>query len=177
MKRLIQLGLATAALAGTGCMGDPSPKEPSSSGGGSTFATADGSPEGEAKIADAKRKGPAPGKTIATVDSQYGEVLFSKSGRAIYYFDKESGLMPECYGSCAEAWPPVLTAGRPRASGSVKRSLLGTTKRANGKKQVTYKGHPLYFYVGDPKGEVECHNVEEFGGLWLAVQPDGEPVA
>ena len=55
----------------------------------------------------------------------------------------------------------------------MKQSLLGIRKRAGGKRQVTYDGHPLYFYVDDPEREVLCHNVEEFGGLWLAVRPDG----
>jgi len=111
--------------------------------------------------------------TIKTAPSQFGKVLFSGSNRAIYYFDKESTSKPECYGACAKAWPPVLTSGRPQAAGRVRQGLLGTKKRSNGRRQVTYDGHPLYFYVDDPEGEVLCHNVEEFGGLWLAVKPSG----
>jgi predicted lipoprotein with Yx(FWY)xxD motif len=113
------------------------------------------------------------GTTIKTLRSQFGKVLFSKSNRAIYYFDKETGRSPKCYGACAKAWPPVLTDGRPQADGAARAGLLGTTQRANGRKQVTYDGHPLYFYVADPKGEVLCHDIEEFGGLWLAVKPNG----
>lgn len=176
MKRLIQLGLATAALAGAGCGGDSTTDAGSSAKGGTT-ASGGKSPQESERLAGVQRKLRPAGKTITTADSQYGEVLFSKSSRAIYYFDKESGRTPKCYGSCAEAWPPVLTKGRPRPAGGVKSSLLGTTRRANGKKQVTYGGRPLYFYVDDPSGEVACHNVDEFGGLWLAVQPAGEPVA
>ena len=126
---------------------------------------------GDAKLA--ARKQPPPGVAVKTADSQFGPVLFSGSDRAVYYFDREGGKTPECYGDCAQAWPPVLTKGKPKARGAVKQGLLGTVKRSNGKKQVTYDGHPLYFYVDDPKGEVECHNIFEFDGLWLAVLPSG----
>lgn len=115
----------------------------------------------------------SPGTTIKTLQSQFGKVLFSRSNRAVYYFGKETGRTPKCYGACAEAWPPVLTRGRPQAGGAARAGLLGTTKRANGRKQVTYDGHPLYYYAHDPRGEVLCHDIEEFGGLWLAVKPNG----
>jgi predicted lipoprotein with Yx(FWY)xxD motif len=120
-----------------------------------------------------KGERPTHGTTIKTLQSQFGKVLFSRSNRAVYYFAKETGRTPKCYGACAEAWPPVLTRARPQAAGAARAGLLGTTKRANGRKQVTYDGHPLYFYVADPKGEVLCHDIEEFGGLWLAVKPHG----
>ena len=75
--------------------------------------------------------------------------------------------------ACAEAWPPVLTAGNPVAGAGVRASLLGTTERTDGRTQVTYNGHPLYFYAHEGKHEVECHNVFLNGGTWYAVQPDG----
>ena len=55
------------------------------------------------------------------------------------------------------------------------RKLLGRTTRPDGRKQVTYNGHPLYFYVHDPKGQILCHNVFEFGGDWLVVRKSGNP--
>jgi predicted lipoprotein with Yx(FWY)xxD motif len=118
----------------------------------------------------------APGTTIATSDSEFGEVLFDGEDRAIYVFDKEATERSECYGACAEAWPPVLTEGEPEASGAADAKLLGTTERDDGTTQVTYAGQPLYYYVDDPRGEVLCHNVEEFGGLWLVVEPSGDSV-
>jgi Secreted repeat of unknown function len=71
----------------------------------------------------------------------------------------------------------VLTRGRPVAGKGIRGRLLGTTRRRNGKRQVTYDGQPLYYYVDDAPGRVLCHNVSEFGGLWLVVQPDGTPVS
>ena len=71
----------------------------------------------------------------------------------------------------------MLTDGQPQAEGGVDAKLLGTTTRDDGSTQVTYGGHPLYYYVDDPVGEVLCHNVEEFGGLWLVLEPGGDAVS
>jgi predicted lipoprotein with Yx(FWY)xxD motif len=117
-----------------------------------------------------------PGVEISTSDSQFGEVLFDGDGQAIYYFEVEQTSEPRCYGSCAEAWPPVLTDGEPQASGNVRQGLLGVTKRRDGSMQVTYDGRPLYYYVDEDRGELRCHNIFHEGGLWLAVQPNGEAV-
>jgi predicted lipoprotein with Yx(FWY)xxD motif len=117
---------------------------------------------------------PAPGTVLKTAGSDYGTILFDRTGQAIYLFDKESTGEPECYGACAEAWPPVLSNGEPQATGGVSSKLLGTVERRDGSTQVTYGGHPLYYYVHDPKNEVFCHNVVEYGGLWLVVTPEGE---
>ncbi len=116
------------------------------------------------------------GVTITSAGSRFGPILFDGEDRAIYYFDKEASAESECYGACAEAWPPVLTEGAPEAGGDADRALLGTTERDDGSTQVTYDGHPLYYYVDDPPGEALCHDVDEFGGLWLVVEPDGAAV-
>lgn len=121
-------------------------------------------------------KARADGTEVVAADSQYGSILFDSKEQAIYLFDKEGSAKSECYGACAEAWPPVLTDGGPQAGKGVDAKLLGTTKRDDGSTQVTYAGHPLYYYVEDPPGQVLCQNVSEFGGLWLVVQPSGEPV-
>jgi predicted lipoprotein with Yx(FWY)xxD motif len=113
------------------------------------------------------------GTQIITADSDYGSMLFDASGQPIYLFDAEDGSRPQCYDDCAKAWPPVLTDGAPSARDDVRPGLLGTTRRADGADQVTYAGHPLYHYADEGKYEVLCHNVEEFGGTWLVVRPDG----
>jgi predicted lipoprotein with Yx(FWY)xxD motif len=118
----------------------------------------------------------ASGTTIQVEDSEFGQVLFDSERMPIYLFDKEKGEQSECYGECATAWPPVLSEGMPVAGNGVKENLLGTTKRRDGKTQVTYNGHPLYYYEDDRPGEILCQNVSEFGGLWLVVTPNGEAV-
>jgi predicted lipoprotein with Yx(FWY)xxD motif len=113
---------------------------------------------------------------IKAIDSQFGTILGDGRGQAVYLFDKERSSRSECYGHCAAAWPPVLAKGPPVAGKGVRKRLLGTTRRRGGKRQVTYDGHPLYYYVDDAPGRVLCHNVLEFGGLWLVLRPDGSPV-
>jgi predicted lipoprotein with Yx(FWY)xxD motif len=115
------------------------------------------------------------GTTIIAAGSQFGTILYDDSGQAIYLFDREGSTRPECYDDCARAWPPVLTDGKPRAKGRIQDDLLGTTGRTDGSTQVTYDGHPLYFYADEGKYEVLCHDIEGFGGTWLAIQPDGKP--
>jgi predicted lipoprotein with Yx(FWY)xxD motif len=111
---------------------------------------------------------------ITADDSEYGTMLFDERGQAIYLFDKETSDDPQCYDDCATAWPPVLTEGPPEADGDVDAALLGTTDRDDGSVQVTYNGHPLYFYADEDPGEVLCHDVDDFGGTWLVVTPEGD---
>jgi predicted lipoprotein with Yx(FWY)xxD motif len=118
----------------------------------------------------------APGTEVKTASSEFGTILFDGADRAIYLFEKEKSDTSECYGECATAWPPVLTEGEPQAGSGAKVSLLGTTERRDRSTQVTYNGHPLYYYVDDPPKQVLCHDVVEFGGLWLVVKPNGDAV-
>jgi predicted lipoprotein with Yx(FWY)xxD motif len=118
------------------------------------------------------------GKRIKADGSRYGDVLFDGRGRAIYLFTKDEGEgKSRCYGQCARAWPPVITRGKPRSGAGVDSDKLGTTKRRSGKRQVTYNGHPLYYYISDTKpGEITCQDVDEFGGIWFVVAPSGRAV-
>jgi predicted lipoprotein with Yx(FWY)xxD motif len=172
MIRLLTIATAAAALGFAGCGDDESSSEGESSGGGlyGSGAAAEETTEAATTVAEPK------GTAIELGDSQFGRILFGPNEQAIYLFDKEGGSKAECYGACAEAWPPVLTKGEPQATAGLKASLLGTTERDDGTTQVTYNGHPLYYYAHEGPGEVTCHDVEEFGGLWLVVDPAGDPV-
>jgi predicted lipoprotein with Yx(FWY)xxD motif len=114
--------------------------------------------------------------SVQVRSSAYGPVLFSGSGRALYLFTSDRTRRSTCHGGCARAWPPFYAKGRATVRGGARRGLLGTTRRRNGRRQVTYAGHPLYFYVGDPVGQIRCQNVFEFGGTWLVVSPNGRAV-
>ena len=117
------------------------------------------------------------GGTVTVRSSQWGRILFDKNRRALYAFTRDPRGKTVCNGACAVAWPPYIASGRLRAGAGAKTSLLGTTKRRDGKRQVTYAGRALYYYVGDRKpGEVRCQNVFEFGGLWLVMRPNGRLV-
>ena len=115
--------------------------------------------------------------TLTVRDSDYGRILFDGSNRALYAFTGDRrGRPSRCYGACAAAWPPYIVTGSIRPGAGTTRSLYGTTRRRDGKRQLTYRGWPLYYYVSDPVGEVLCQNVFEFGGLWLVVRPSGQLV-
>lgn len=71
------------------------------------------------------------------------------SGRTLYLLTSDGAHTSTCTGSCTSSWPPLITTGLPRAGTGITKSLLGTLVRANGTRQVTYNGHPLYYYAGD----------------------------
>jgi predicted lipoprotein with Yx(FWY)xxD motif len=114
--------------------------------------------------------------TVKLVRSQYGEILADGRGQAFYLFGRDTSNTSQCYGACANRWPPVLAANTPAAGPGAQSGLLGTTRRRDGRLQLTYAGHPMYYYDGDSPGRVLCQNVEEFGGTWRVVRPNGQPV-
>jgi predicted lipoprotein with Yx(FWY)xxD motif len=107
--------------------------------------------------------------------SVYGKALFGPNGKVVYVFGADRGSTSRCYGVCAQAWPPLLTTGRPIAGPGVHANLLGTTRRKNGKLQVTYNRHPLYYYSADKVGKIMCQHANMHGGLWLIIKPNGQP--
>jgi predicted lipoprotein with Yx(FWY)xxD motif len=130
--------------------------------------------------AEASPTGAAPaarqaGPLVTLRDSQFGPVIFNGRAQAAYTFTRDAEGRSRCYGDCAKAWPPFFADARPRAARGVKRPLLGTVRRRGGRSQVTYAGRPLYFYAHDPKGEVLCNDIAEFGGTWFAVTASGKP--
>jgi predicted lipoprotein with Yx(FWY)xxD motif len=173
MKKISTL-LVTGLLALAGCGGDDD--SGASKEQGSKDEAAMKKEDAAMKKEEAMKKegaAMAAGTAITVGDSEFGEMLFDSKKQAIYIFENDSNGKTVCYGECAEAWPPVLTKGKPKAGDGVRGSLLGTVKRRDGKLQVTYAGKPLYFYSHEGPGEVRCHNVDLNGGLWWVVGPDG----
>ena len=111
---------------------------------------------------------------LSARSSEFGMAVFGPNGKVVYVFGADHGSTSRCYGVCATAWPPVLTGAAPVAGAGVQASLLGTTKRTDGALQVTYAGHPLYYYSADPVGKVMCQHATMHGGLWLIVKPNGQ---
>jgi len=112
---------------------------------------------------------------LSVRSTEYGKALFGPNGKVVYVFAADRGSTSRCYGVCATAWPPLLTTGAPLAGSGVQAKLLGTTKRKNGTLQVTYNGHPLYYYSADKVGKVMCQHANMHGGLWLVIKPNGQP--
>ena len=116
--------------------------------------------------------------TLKLQKSQYGPILFGGGGRVLYSFTRDSrGKPSRCFGDCAAAWPVYYAPkGGLKAGTGVKQSLLGTTKRRDGRLQVTYNGWPLYYYANERACEVKCHNVRTHGGVWLVMKANGKAV-
>ncbi|AXG82240.1 hypothetical protein DVK44_00140 [Streptomyces paludis] len=118
------------------------------------------------------------GKVSAKAVGAYGDVLVNHRDHTLYLFEADKRDKSNCTGSCEKTWRPLLVKNKPEAgTGGVRAKLLGTITRANGVKQVTYDGHPLYTYQGDHHpGEAHGQAKNEFGGKWYVVDAQGKAV-
>ncbi len=116
----------------------------------------------------------AAGTRITVSNSEFGPMVWGPKRQAIYVFQRDSFKRSRCYGECARAWPPVYTTGKPVAGSGARRALLGTIRRRDGRRQVTYRGRPLYYYAHEGAGQVLCHDVDLNGGLWWVIGADGK---
>jgi predicted lipoprotein with Yx(FWY)xxD motif len=160
------LTFGAAACGDDGSGGDPAAKETST-----PASTAADRPAEQSR----KRRRTT---TLKLRNTSFGRILVDGKGRALYLFTREPSTKSRCYGQCAVAWPPFLARGKLRAGSGLDAGRLGSSRRRDGRRIVTYNGHPLYYYVSDRKpGQVTCHNVVEFGGTWLVVNPEGNAVS
>jgi predicted lipoprotein with Yx(FWY)xxD motif len=117
------------------------------------------------------------GALVSSHKTRLGGVLTDARGHTLYLFEKDKRGMSSCYGACVAYWPAVVTGAKPRAGAGVRASLLGVTKRADGRRQVTYAGHPLYTFIGDRKpGQTAGEGLNNFGAAWDAIAPNGQSI-
>ena len=116
------------------------------------------------------------GAQLTASTSSLGTIVVDGRGMTLYRFDKDTAKpsASNCTGPCAEEWPPVIVAsGEPRLTG-VSASEVGTVTRADGSRQLTIGGWPVYEYAEDSApGDVKGEGV---GGTWFAVSPHGKKV-
>lgn len=137
----------------------------SSSGGSSSQAAGSPSSVATAKV------------TVETHSGPVGTYLTDSSGRTLYLFVADSGGKSACSAACAKYWPPLTTTGSPTAAGTAKTAMLSTITRADGSKQVTYSGHPLYYFAGDAAaGDLKGQGTNGFGAKWWVVSPAGASI-
>jgi predicted lipoprotein with Yx(FWY)xxD motif len=114
---------------------------------------------------------------VDVAKTRLGRILVDSKGITLYDFPPDRGTTSVCYGACAALWPPLITKGKPIAGTGVRASLLGTTRRKDGKLEVTYAGHPLYYFVSDRKpGQTTGQGVNQFGGPWWVLSPAGKEI-
>ncbi len=127
------------------------------------------------KIEDGRHGGDA--ATVAMHKTALGRVLTDGRGRTLYLFEADKGTTSACYGQCAAFWPPLLTTGKPQAAAGARAGLLGTTTRKDGTEQVTYRGHPLYYFAKDEaEGNTSGEAIDAFGAEWYALNAAGTKV-
>lgn len=128
---------------------------------------------GESSPSESTKKATVDLKTVG----QLGKILTDGKGRTLYLFEADKSTKSTCSGDCADAWPPLTTADQPDAGSGVDKSLLGTSTRSGGGKQVTYNGHPLYFYSGDKQsGDTNGQGLDQFGAKWYVLDSSGNRV-
>jgi predicted lipoprotein with Yx(FWY)xxD motif len=164
-------GLIAAAILAAAC------GSPSAGGATNPYGSPAGSPSVAPVVAPSANPSPdvAAGTIIDVGSTRLGQVLVDAKGRTVYVFAADSGTQSTCNSTaCVQYWPPVLTTGAPQAGTGVNASLLGTTARQDGTTEVTYAGHPLYYFISDKKaGDVTGQRIDAFGGPWYVVSPDG----
>ena len=161
------IGLAALAVAGALALAACGGSSTSSSSGA---AAAPGYGGGTAGASN----GSTAASVVSTKTSSLGTFLVDGQGRTLYLWAADHGPRSTCTAACAQAWPPLTTTGAPKASGAVKSSLLGTATRADGSREVTYAGHPLYTYAGDTRpGQVTGEGSNSFGAPWWTVTTAG----
>src|SRR5437016_4560997 len=117
------------------------------------------------------------GTTVSVAKSRLGRILVDSRGITLYDFVKDQRGTSSCYGACAALWPPLITKGKPHAGRGVRPSLLGTTRRKDGKLEVTYNHHPLYYFVSDRKpGQTTGQALNQFGAPWWVLSPAGKEI-
>jgi predicted lipoprotein with Yx(FWY)xxD motif len=125
----------------------------------------------------AATKSTARSATVGTARTDLGRIIVDGRGRSLYLFEKDEHGRSACSGVCASYWPPLLTTSKSAAGSGVKASLLGTIRRSDGTRQVTYAGHPLYFFSGDAKrGQTNGEGLKDFGASWYVLTPAGKKI-
>jgi predicted lipoprotein with Yx(FWY)xxD motif len=165
--------LGATALLAAGC---GSSKSSSSTSASSAYPS-----ESEKSATTAAATTPAAGTGVTVTvkhASKLGSILAAGSKKlTVYMFEGDKGASSSCTGACASVWPPVTTTGAATAAGVAKSADLSTITRSDGTTQVTYKGHPLYFFAKDKdSGDAYGQGVKGFGADWYVLAPSGSKV-
>ncbi|MGI9092933.1 MAG: COG4315 family predicted lipoprotein [Mycobacteriales bacterium] len=171
----LAIGATTAAIAvlaaacGNGSSaGGSGPGTPASSTGPSTATTATSGTSGSTGTG---------GATVITRRGGLGTYLTDSAGRTVYEFEADSNGRSACSGACVSVWQPLTTKTKPTASRGATAADVATITRSDGSKQVTYKGHPLYYYSGDTAaGQTTGQGNDGFGAKWYVLAPSGAPI-
>ncbi|WP_329088635.1 MULTISPECIES: COG4315 family predicted lipoprotein [unclassified Streptosporangium] len=174
MRKLLHAGVLALGVLTAGCGGadDGGTTEPMVADQVKASPT---SPETPTSPESPTSSSPATRAKVDLGETKIGKVLVGEEEHTLYLFKKDKDGKSSCSDACAQAWPPYITDGKPEAGEGVKADLLDTTERDDGTTQVTYNGHPLYYFATDTEpGDIKGHDVEGFGAKWYAVGANGK---
>lgn len=170
IPRFAQIALAAVALgiAAAGCGGSTSSgAAPASGTNASTGASGHYGYGGSSSSSSSA-------VTVKPTSSPLGTILVDQDGKTLYLFEADSMNKSNCSGGCLALWPAVMANGKATPGSGVSAGMIGT---ATGSSQVTYAGHPLYWFSGDTAaGDTNGEGLTDFGGAWYAVSPAGKAV-
>ena len=174
LKATVFLGMTALLVAGCASKkassGTPTPAAAATTAAAAA-APASAAPAGGSGAAAA----PAGPATVAAKTGALGTYLVDGSGKSLYLYTPDTSTASTCYGQCVAFWPALLTNGAPQAGSGATASMLGTSPRTDGTTQVTYNGHPLYYFKGDKAaGDTSGQGKE---GTWFLVAPAGTQIA
>jgi predicted lipoprotein with Yx(FWY)xxD motif len=162
---------ATVALVAAAC-GSSSSSSTTPAAAGSSTAPSTAPSAAPSSAAGSSATG---GVTVEAHKGSLGTYLTDASGKSLYLFASDTSTMSTCSGACATAWPPLTTTSAATAGSGVTATDLGTLSRSGGTKQVTFNGHPLYYFEGDTAaGQTNGQGSSAFGAKWWLVTPAGQ---
>jgi len=163
--------LATSAVLVAACGSSSSSSTTTSSAAAST------TPAAASTTSSSSTTAAAAGVMVGAAKGSGGTYLTGPDGRALYLWVADTGSKSSCSGACAQVWPPLITKGKPTAGPGVNAADLGTTTRSGGTEEVTYKGHPLYYFIADKSsGQIKGQGSNSFGAKWWLVAPSGSAI-
>jgi predicted lipoprotein with Yx(FWY)xxD motif len=115
--------------------------------------------------------------SVGVKQTSLGKTLVDANGRTLYLFEADSAGVSSLSPAGLAVWPAFASTVTPQAKGGAVASDIGTVAGPGGARQVTYNGHPLYYYVGDRQaGSTAGQGLNQFGALWYVLSPSGSAV-
>ena len=175
-RALILSPLVLVALLAAGCGSSSSKSSASAPAASATSSATSSGGYGSTSSSGSSAGAAVHAVAVTTKHEKLGTVLAAGPKRlTVYLFEADKGPHSSCSGACAAAWPPVI--GTPKAAGQTSAAKLGTITRPDGTKQVTYNGHPLYFFVKDKDdGDTYGEAVKAFGAEWYVLSAAGAKI-
>jgi predicted lipoprotein with Yx(FWY)xxD motif len=175
MNRFIRIVVVAAIAALVIALASGGTNKTQKTAGAPTGAQAGSGPYGGGRTVPAPAT--AANSAIGVRSTALGRILVDAKGRTLYLFEADKTNVSNCTGPCLSIWPALTPNGKPKADAGVLAAKIATTATTGGKRQVTYNGHPLYYYAGDQKaGDTTGQGLKQFGAAWYVLAATGNKI-